>query len=64
MNLPNLGKIQTGLVADLIIFKARYFSELFSRPQSDRVVIRNGKQIEINLPEYSELDDLVQIKSH
>jgi cytosine deaminase len=61
MNLPNLGKIETGLVADLIIFKARYFSELFSRPQSDRIIIRNGKQIEIHLPEYSELDDLVQV---
>jgi cytosine deaminase len=62
MNLPKLGKIETGLVADLIIFKARYFSELFSRPQSDRIVIRNGKQIDIHLPDYSELDDLVQVK--
>ena len=59
MNLPNVGKIETGLVADLIIFKARYFSELFSRPQSDRVVIRNGKQIDTTLPDYSELDDLI-----
>ena len=59
MNLPNLGRIERGLVADLIIFKARYFSELFSRPQSDRVVIRNGKQIDTTLPDYSELDDLI-----
>jgi cytosine deaminase len=63
MDLPHLGRIETGLVADLIIFKARYFSELFSRPQSDRVVIRKGQQIDAGLPDYSELDDLVQIKS-
>ena len=59
MNLPNLGKIGVGLNADLIIFKARYFSELFSRPQSDRKVMRNGKFIDTTLPDYSKLDDLV-----
>ncbi len=59
MNLPNLGKIGVGLNADLIIFKARYFSELFSRPQSDRKVMRNGKFIDTTLPDYSQLDDLI-----
>ncbi len=59
MNLPNLGRIETGLIADLIIFKARYFSELFSRSQDDRVVIRKGKQVNTTLPDYSELDDLI-----
>lgn len=59
MNLPNLGRIETGLIADLIIFKARYFSELFSRSQGDRVVIRKGKQVNTTLPDYSELDDLI-----
>ena len=58
MNLPNLGKIGVGLNADLIIFKARYFSELFSRPQSDRKVMRKGKLIDTTLPDYSKLDDL------
>ena len=47
-----------GLNADLIIFKARYFSELFSRPQSDRKVLRKGKLIDTTLPDYSKLDDL------
>ena len=59
MNLPNLGKIAVGLNADLIIFKARYFSELFSRPQSDRQVIRNGEFIDTTLPDYAQLDDLI-----
>jgi cytosine/creatinine deaminase len=59
IGLPKLGRIGIGLPADLIIFKARYFSELLSRPQSDRIVIRKGKAIDTTLPDYSELDDLV-----
>ncbi|MDJ0659195.1 MAG: cytosine deaminase [Crocosphaera sp.] len=59
MNLPHLGRIGVGLNADFIIFKARYFSELFSRPQSDRQVMRKGKLIDTTLPDYSELDDLI-----
>ena len=59
MGLPQAGKIEVGLPADFIIFKARYFSELLSRPQSDRIVVRNGEKIDTTLPEYSELDDLV-----
>ncbi len=59
MNLPHLGTIKIGANADLVIFKARYFSELFSRPQSDRQVMRNGKLIDTTLPDYSQLDDLI-----
>jgi cytosine deaminase len=59
IGLPKLGRIGIGLPADLIIFKARYFSELLSRPQSDRVVIRKGNAIDTTLPDYAELDDLV-----
>ena len=59
MKLPQLGRIKVGLPADFIIFTARYFSELFSRPQSDRLIVQHGKSIEASLPNYSELDDLV-----
>jgi cytosine deaminase len=59
MGLPNLGKIGVGLAADLVIFKARYFSELLSRSQRDRLVLRNGQPIDTRLPNYEELDDLV-----
>jgi cytosine/creatinine deaminase len=48
-----------GLEANLIIFKARYFSELLSRPWSDRLVLRRGQAINTTLPDYRELDDLV-----
>jgi cytosine deaminase len=59
MDLNNAGKIAPQLSADLIIFKARYFSELLSRSQHDRIVLRDGKQIDTTLPDYEVLDDLV-----
>ncbi|MEM9271886.1 MAG: cytosine deaminase [Cyanobacteria bacterium P01_F01_bin.143] len=58
------GKIEPGLPADLIIFKARYFSELLSRPHRDRIVLRNGQEIDTSLPDYSELDDLLGIDNY
>ena len=59
LGLPHLGRIKTGLEANLLIFKARYFSELLSRPQWDRLVIRRGLSIDTTLPDYQDLDDLV-----
>lgn len=58
MGLPQLGRIGIGRPADLILFKARNFSELLSRPQSDRIVLRQGLQIDTTLPDYAELDAL------
>jgi cytosine deaminase len=57
MGLPDVGRIGLGLPADLIVFKGRSFSELLSRPQHDRIVLRNGKPIDTTLPNYAELDD-------
>ena len=59
MGLPNSGQVAIGQPADLVLFKARSYSELLSRPQSDRTVIRNGVKIDTTLPDYSELDDLL-----
>ncbi|MGD2180034.1 cytosine deaminase [Lusitaniella coriacea] len=59
MGLPNVGRIGVGLPANLILFKARYFSELLARSQRDRAVLRNGKPIDTTLPPYAELDDLM-----
>ncbi len=47
-----------GSPADIILFNARSMTELLARPQSDRVVLRDGSAIDRRLPEYSELDDL------
>lgn len=58
MGLPTVGRIGVGLPADLVLFSARYFTELLSRPQSDRTVLRQGQAIDTTLPSYAELDDL------
>jgi cytosine deaminase len=49
-----------GAPADLVICKARSWTELFSRPQSDRIVLRGGVQIDRTLPDYAELDHLMR----
>jgi cytosine/creatinine deaminase len=49
-----------GAPADLVIFRARSWTELFSRPQSDRTVLRSGRPIDRTLPDYAELDDLMR----
>lgn len=48
-----------GAPADFIVFKARDWTELFSRPQTDRMVVRGGQLIKAELPDYSELDHLM-----
>jgi cytosine deaminase len=55
---PQLGRIAVGQPADLVLFSARHWSELLSRPQADRMVIRSGRAIEHSLPDYRELDEL------
>ncbi|MEM1039165.1 MAG: cytosine deaminase [Pseudomonadota bacterium] len=51
--------ISVGSTADFIVFKARSMTELLARPQSDRVVVRQGKAIDRTLPDYAELDHLM-----
>jgi cytosine/creatinine deaminase len=53
-------RIETGAAADLILFRARSWTELLARPQSDRIVLRAGKAIDTALPDYRELDDLME----
>ena len=48
--------------ANFVLFKARNLNEFFARPQMDRVVVRNGKQINRQLPDYAELDSLMEVK--
>ena len=50
-----------GLPADLILFQGRGFSELLSRSQHDRIVLRRGKPIDQTLPDYRELDELLRV---
>lgn len=48
-----------GAPADLVLFRARSWTELMSRPQTDRIVLRNGAAIDTTLPDHRELDELM-----
>ena len=52
-------KLSPGYPADLVICKARSWTELFARPQSDRIVLRQGRAINRTLPDYADLDHLM-----
>jgi cytosine deaminase len=60
MLLPEAGKLVTGGPADFVIFRGRSWTELLSRPESDRIVVRDGRAVERILPDYAELDDLME----
>jgi len=52
------GLLRQGRNADLILFHARSWSELLSRPSAPRLVIRGGRPVTDALPDYRELDSL------
>ena len=52
---PSFGAIAVGGPADFVVFRARAFSELLARPQSDRVVVREGRAIGASVPPYEDL---------
>ncbi len=56
---PDIGIIAEGAPADLVLFSARRWSEFLSRPQADRIVMRNGKGIDRRLPDYRDLDPIL-----
>lgn len=59
MGLAQYGMIGAGRGADLVLFRARSWTELLARPQADRTVIRAGLAIDTTLPDYAELDPFV-----
>jgi cytosine deaminase len=60
MALPETGVVRIGAPADLVLFRGRRYSELLSRPQSDRIVLRAGQPIDTTPPDYRELDTLLE----
>ncbi|GIL03362.1 MAG: amidohydrolase [Alphaproteobacteria bacterium] len=54
------GRLAVGEDADFILFKGRGWTELLSRPESGRIVYRGGRPIEAALPDYAELDHLME----
>lgn len=53
----NSGRLTVGGPADFVLFRGRCYSELLSRPQFDRVVVRHGKAITDAVPDYRQLDE-------
>nr|WP_245214838.1 cytosine deaminase [Pararoseomonas indoligenes] len=58
MGLPEHGRIRPGAAADLLLFRGRTMDELLSRRRGPRLVLRNGRPISTELPDYRELDDI------
>ncbi|MEL6584455.1 MAG: cytosine deaminase [Pseudomonadota bacterium] len=50
-----------GAPADFTLTRARSWTEFFARPQADRIVIRGGQPINRTLPDYAELDALMEV---
>lgn len=53
---PGTSRLGPGLGADFVLFRARAYSELLSRPHSDRLVVRDGARLDARPPDYAELD--------
>lgn len=59
MGYAGKGKLSPGGPADLILTRARDWTEFFARPQADRTVLVNGQAIDTTLPDHRELDHLM-----
>jgi cytosine deaminase len=59
LGLSGAGRIAVGATADLLLFRARGMTELLARPQADRVVLRAGKVLDTELPDFRLLDPIV-----
>jgi cytosine deaminase len=60
MGLAGRGIIAQGQTADLVLTRARTLPELVCRPQSDRTVIVSGRAIDTSLPDFHELDPILE----
>jgi len=55
------GVLKAGAPADLIVLRARSYSEMLARHAFDRTVLRAGRAIDTRLPDYRELDALMAV---
>jgi cytosine/creatinine deaminase len=56
MGIGPLGTIASGAPARLILFNARTLNQLMCRPQSDRIVLRDGRRATEAVPDYDDVD--------
>jgi cytosine deaminase len=59
MGLEGKGVLSPGGLADLVLTRARDWTEFFARPQSNRTVLVAGRAIDTTLPDHRELDHLM-----
>lgn len=56
----HIAPFKPGVAANFQIFNGRSFSELLARRQADRLVVRNGAPIDTTLPDYRDLDTIIE----
>ena len=59
LGLPDHGMIREGATADLLLFRARGWTEFLSRPHADRIVLRAGAVLDVEPPDFRELDAVI-----
>jgi cytosine/creatinine deaminase len=52
-----------GAPADMIVERARDFTELMARPHNDRVVLRHGRALGAGPPDFADIDALEGLSS-
>ena len=57
LGLTGRGHISAGAAADLVIFEGRDYTEVLARHGRGRIVLRAGRKIVDDLPDYRELDE-------
>ena len=60
MGLVDTGTLKAGAPADFTLFRGRRWTELLSRPENGRIVVRGGRSIDTTPPDYAELDELME----
>lgn len=63
MGLDGAGTLAPGGPADMILTRARSWTEFFARPQADRTVLVAGRAIDRTLPDYRDLDHLMSSRA-
>lgn len=61
LGLADRGTLAPGARADLVLVRARSWSEFLSRPWSDRIVLRAGVESDAAVPDYRVLDGVLGI---
>jgi cytosine deaminase len=54
---------RSGARADMILTRARDFTELMARPHADRVVLRDGRALSVAPPDYGDIDAVEVLSS-